>query len=77
MTTEQLDVKIKELTGELEKADTELSKLRPQVQYLEAMQHRLGGALQILQDLLTQEKQATVTAQPAATNSHGPLPVGA
>lgn len=77
MTTEQLESKQKELTGELEKAETELARLRPQVQYLEAMQQRLSGALQVIQDLMQQERQAVVTAQPVVPNTHIPLPQGA
>lgn len=77
MTREQLEIKQKELSGELEKAETELAKLRPQVQYLEAMQHRLAGALQVLQELMQQDSQAVVTAQPVPANSHVPVPAGA
>lgn len=76
MTQEHLEAKIKELAGELEKAETELSRLRPRVQYLEGMQQRLEGALTVLQGLLEQDRQAVVPAIPAAPNSHAALPVG-
>lgn len=51
MTSEQLTQKMTVLREEMQKAEEELAKLRPRVQYLEAMQHRLDGALAVLQEL--------------------------
>jgi septal ring factor EnvC (AmiA/AmiB activator) len=49
---EQIEAKIVELRTELQKADEELSKLRPRVQYLETIMYRLDGALTALQGVL-------------------------
>lgn len=51
MTSEVLTQKMTVLREEAQKADEELAKLRPRVQYLEAMLHRLDGALTVLQEL--------------------------
>jgi chaperonin cofactor prefoldin len=50
-----IEAKITALTTELQKADEELSKLRPRVQYLETIMYRLDGALTALRELLEQE----------------------
>jgi hypothetical protein len=55
---EQIEAKITELRGELQKADEELGKLRPRVQYLETIMYRLDGALTALQSLLDLEAPA-------------------
>jgi hypothetical protein len=51
----QIGAKMAALRGELQKADDELGKLRPRVQYLEAIMLRLDGALTALQGLLEAE----------------------
>lgn len=68
-----IDQKITQLQGEMEKADAELAKLRPRVQYLEAMLHRLDGALTVLQGL----KQEELVPVVAHANSQEPLALGA
>ena len=67
-----LEQKMKTLRDEMEKADAELAKLRPRVQYLEAMLHRLDGALTVLQEL--KDAPAPVLAH---ANSQEPIPLGA
>lgn len=56
----------------MDKAEAELAKLRPRVQYLEAMLHRLDGALTVLQGL--KNDPAPVVAH---ANSQEPLALGA
>jgi hypothetical protein len=62
---EQIEAKIVALRAELQKADEELSKLRPRVQYLETIMYRLDGALTAMQGLLDVET-------PAAGNGTAP-----
>jgi hypothetical protein len=52
---EQIEAKIAELTAELQKANDELGKLRPRVQYLETILYRLDGALTALHGVLDAE----------------------
>jgi hypothetical protein len=59
----QIEAKIIALHTELQKADDELSKLRPRVQYLETIMYRLDGALTAMQGLLEGET-------PARPNGH-------
>jgi predicted nuclease with TOPRIM domain len=73
MTRETLDQKMQTLKGELEKADEELTKLRPRVQYLETIIQRLDGALTVLQTMLDEDTKQTVIATPV--NSTAPVPV--
>jgi hypothetical protein len=54
----QIEAKIVELKTELQKADDELGKLRPRVQYLETIMYRLDGALTALQGVLDAEAPA-------------------
>jgi septal ring factor EnvC (AmiA/AmiB activator) len=53
-----IEAKIAELTTELQKANDELGKLRPRVQYLETIIYRLDGALTAMQSLLEQDAPA-------------------
>jgi hypothetical protein len=46
-----IQTKMQALKTELEQAEAELAKLRPRVQYLEAICHRCDGALTVLQGL--------------------------
>jgi septal ring factor EnvC (AmiA/AmiB activator) len=64
----QIESKITELKGELQRADEELSKLRPRVQYLETIMYRLDGALTALQGVLDAE---TPAAQDTDEVRHG------
>jgi septal ring factor EnvC (AmiA/AmiB activator) len=68
----QIEAKIAELKGELHKADEELSKLRPRVQYLESMLYRLDGALGAMQSLLELEAPATFNGQQAVSQPVAP-----
>jgi hypothetical protein len=67
-----IDAKMTELRSEMDKAEAELAKLRPRVQYLEAMLHRLDGALTVLQGL--KDSPAPIVAH---ANSQEPLALGA
>jgi septal ring factor EnvC (AmiA/AmiB activator) len=60
---EQIEAKIAALQGELQKADEELSKLRPRVQYLETIMVRLDGALTALHDLRALDVPAVENGQ--------------
>jgi chromosome segregation ATPase len=62
---EQIEAKMAELRAELQKADEELGKLRPRVQYLESMLFRLDGALGAMQSLLELETPAVGNGQQA------------
>lgn len=61
-----IEAKIVELQGELQRADEELAKLRPRVQYLESMLYRLDGALSALQNVL-EPPAATPNGTPSMT----------
>lgn len=63
---EAIEQRIAQLRDELQRADDEVSKLRPRLQYLEAIMQRLDGALTALQGVLDDEKQRPV---PHAVNS--------
>lgn len=52
MTRDQIEARMGTLRDELEKANEELGKLRPRVQFLESMMMRVDGALTVLQELL-------------------------
>lgn len=69
-----IDQKMTELRREMEIAEAELAKLRPRVQYLEAMLHRLDGALTVLQGLKEDTGPAPVIAH---ANSQAVVPQGA
>jgi chromosome segregation ATPase len=58
----QIEQKITELSAELQKADDELGKLRPRVQYLETILYRLDGALTALRGLLETQEPETQDA---------------
>lgn len=62
---EQIEAKMAELRTELQKADEELGKLRPRVQYLESMLFRLDGALGAMQSLLELETPVVGNGQQA------------
>jgi septal ring factor EnvC (AmiA/AmiB activator) len=69
---DRIEAKIAALQGELQKADEELSKLRPRVQYLETIIYRIDGALTAMQSLLEMETPGVgngqqATAQPVAS----------
>jgi chromosome segregation ATPase len=59
---EEAEAKIAHIKGELQKAADELAKLRPKVQYLEIMEIRLNGALDALQTLIAECKDAEYTS---------------
>jgi len=59
----QIEAKIAEFQGELKKADEELGKLRPRVQYLETLLYRLDGALTAMQSLLDLDTPAVGNGQ--------------
>jgi len=60
-----IEAKITELTAELQKANDELGKLRPRVQYLETIIYRLDGALTAMQGLLELETSGVGNGQQA------------
>lgn len=57
-----IEHRMTQLREELQKADEELSKLRPRVQYLETIAQRLDGALTVLQGLLDASEPALTPA---------------
>lgn len=52
MTRTQIEARMGTLRDELTKANEELGKLRPRVQFLEQIMLRVDGALTVLQELL-------------------------
>lgn len=55
MTRESIETRMQELVAEMQKAEEEMTKLRPRVQFLEQVMLRLDGALTVLKGLLEAE----------------------
>jgi hypothetical protein len=65
MTRETIEARMVTLIEELKKAEEELGKLRPRVQYLEVVMTRLDGAVTVLRELLDTDSAPLPCAQDA------------
>lgn len=74
MTRETIESRMAQLKEELQRADEELSKLRPRVQYLETILQRTDGALTVLQGLLDEPGTAPAAPPVPMASGHNAMP---
>lgn len=65
----QIETRMAQLKEELTKANDELGKLKPRVQFLEQIMLRVDGALTVLQELLDGPDESLPPAIPSGTDS--------